>query len=248
MSGKITAESVDWKQVASRFLDERYTSEAAVAEVKDWFSRHAGGPLTLPGFLQPDLAADLATALRRFGSWSRYTTAFEGRTRMVEIDSGQWATHPTRAARHYLARPLVETLDSPSTPGVDRAALSRFLGFAVTGGYLLSWLSAITDCPVEPRTSFEFSCYGQGDMITEHDDLLPGRILAANCYLDDAYACEQGGQLHFRDEQGREYTVDPVFNSFTLIPIRPGCVHWVEPYLSVGRGRFTANFQIHSEY
>jgi hypothetical protein len=248
MPTKITPQTSDWKPVAARFLNQRYLSPPMLDQLQAWYAATEGGPLTLADFLQPQVATGLATALRRFASWSRYATIFEGHVRMAEIEPERWPSHPDRAARQYLARPLVETLDSPATSAADRRALGNFLGFAVTGGYLLSWLSTIVGRPLEPRTSFEFACYGPGDSITEHDDLLPGRILAANCYLDDSYLADHGGQLHYRDEHGREYRVDPEFNSFTLIPIRTGCVHWVSPYRGSHLGRFTANFQIHTDY
>ncbi len=248
MPAKITPNASDWQPTASRFLDARHLSPEAIERLRKWFAAGSGGPFTLRNFMVPDVARDLCTALRRFASWSRYATVYDGHIRMVEIDPSEWPTHPDRAARQYLARPLVETLDSPSTSDADRLAFTRFLGFAVTGRYLLSWLSSIVGQPLEPRTSFEFACYGPGDMIAPHDDLLPGRILAANCYLDDTYLPLHGGQLCFRDEQRRDYQVDPEFNSFTLIPIRTGCVHWVQPYTGPALGRFTANFQVHTEY
>ncbi|MFP8883830.1 2OG-Fe(II) oxygenase [Streptomyces mangrovi] len=245
---KIDGSGDGWLNTAGRFISQEYLEPKIRQELHDWFQEGSGGPRTLPGFLEEGFARTLGRCLRGLPHWQRYASVYEGDVRTNEVTEEEWEAHPTKAARHFLLRPLLEAVDSPEVAENERKALGQFLGFAVTGPTLLSWVSSVVGHPLEPRTSFEFTRYGPGDQITPHHDLLPGRVLAVNFYLDEHYDGSTGGRLWYRDADGRDHVTAPEFNSFTMIPIRTGCTHWVEPWNGNEPGRYTANLQIHREY
>ncbi|MGC4804657.1 2OG-Fe(II) oxygenase [Micromonospora sp. DT233] len=245
---KIDATMDNWRRTATRFISQPYLTAERGEELNEWYRSGTGGPLTLPDFLDEEFARSLGRALREHPYWRRHTTAYDGDLRSYDVPERDWADNPARAARHYQLQPLVQALEAPEVPAELRAVLKRFVAFAITGPYLLSWVSSVIGESLEQRTSFEFTRYGPGDQITPHHDLLPGRVLAANFYLDELYHPSAGGRLWFRAADGTEHVATPTFNSLTLIPIRVGCVHWVEPYTAEIPGRYTANLQIHRDY
>ncbi|MGW5781955.1 2OG-Fe(II) oxygenase [Streptomyces sp. NPDC003863] len=245
---KVGAMSESSLHIVRRFVNPEYLEPEARAELHTWHKQGAGGPRTLPDFLRPDFATALGDALRALPYWVRYASVYEGDVRTREVAEEEWDGHPDRAARHYLIRPMLAAVESPDVAEEHRTVLRQFLAFVVTGPHFLSWVASVVGDSLEPRTSFEFTRYGTGDHITPHHDLIPGRVLAANFYLDSRYTDTAGGRLWFRDADGRDHVTEPEFNSFTMIPIRDGCRHWVEPYTGAEPGRYTANLQIHREY
>ncbi|WNO67452.1 2OG-Fe(II) oxygenase [Streptomyces sp. AM2-3-1] len=245
---KIGAMGDSSMSIARRFINPTYLEPDARADLHEWYMQGKGGPRTLRNFLSAEFATALGDALRSLPYWVRYASVYEGDVRTREVDEKSWEGHPDKAARHYLIRPMLSAIESPDVPEEHRKVLKQFLAFVVTGPYFLSWVSCVVGDSLEPRTSFEFTRYGTYDHITPHHDLIPGRVLAANFYLDDQYEDSRGGRLWFRDADGEDYATLPEFNSFTMIPIRDGCRHWVEPYTGSEPGRYTANLQIHREY
>ncbi|MFJ9444303.1 2OG-Fe(II) oxygenase [Kitasatospora sp. NPDC101235] len=245
---KVGAMSEPSLRIVRRFVNPVYLEPEVRAELHAWHTKGTGGPRTLPGFLRADFATALGDALCALPYWVRYASVYEGDVRTREVAEEGWEELPDKAARHYLIRPMLAAVESPEVAEEHREVLRQFLAFVVTGTHFLSWVADVVGEPLEPRTSFEFTRYGAGDHITPHHDLIPGRVLAANFYLDSRYTPTAGGRLWFRDADGREHVTLPEFNSFTMIPIRDGCRHWVEPYTGAEPGRYTANLQIHQEY
>jgi hypothetical protein len=228
-----------------QFINAEHLSDEALADLGQWHSQRPWRPRVYRNFLIDDVARAMAAVLRSLPVWSRCATVYSGPLEVEDIDEADWADHPDRAACHFVARPLVDVFQPGAMDPDSQLALKRFLAFAVTRGDLRTWISAGVGFPLEKRVSFELACYGEGDQITAHQDLFEGRVLAVNFYLDESYRKGTGARLGFRNEVGDEFHVDPVFNTFSLIPIDPGCRHWVEPFTGEGMGRYTVSIGQH---
>ncbi|MFP8883827.1 hypothetical protein [Streptomyces mangrovi] len=210
-----------------------------------WFRGEPAEPLIFRDFLREDRARAVAAAIREFDVWSRCATTYHGTEGHAEIAEAEWPDHPDRAARHFVARPLSRVLEPDVLSEERRTALEQFLAFAVVSGPLRAWLSVGAGVELEARTSVEFAAYQASDEIRPHQDLLPGRVMAVNFYLDETYTRGSGARLGYRNEEGEEFFVDPLFNTFSVIPIREKCWHWVEPFQGDGVGRYTVSIGQH---
>ncbi|MFP8883835.1 2OG-Fe(II) oxygenase family protein [Streptomyces mangrovi] len=227
-------------------MNPAHLTDAARKELHDWFRSSPTEPKVFQEFLRPELARSMAEALRCLPVWERHSTAHRTSTETEDIPEEAWDGHPRRAARHFVARALPNALEDGKMEAPHQKALRAFLAFAVMSGGLQSWLEEGIGVEIDrSRNSLEFAAYKVGDSINVHQDLLPGRILAVNFYLDDAYRPSDGARLGYRNEEGREFRVDPLFNSFALIPILPDCHHWVDPYEGATTGRFTVSIGQH---
>ncbi|MGW5781958.1 2OG-Fe(II) oxygenase [Streptomyces sp. NPDC003863] len=206
-----------------------------------WIRSDPAEPLVFRNFLVEDRARAVAEAMRAMDVWSRCATTYHGTQGATEITEAEWAYHPDRAARHFVARPLGRVLEPGALTDASRRAVEQFLAFAVLQGPLSAWLSAGAGIELDGRSTVEFACYSAGDEIRPHQDLLPGRVMAVNFYLDENYQQGTGGRLGYRNEKGEEFFVDPLFNTFSLIPVRENCWHWVEPFQGEGVGRYTVS-------
>ncbi|MGC4804660.1 2OG-Fe(II) oxygenase [Micromonospora sp. DT233] len=228
------------------FVRPEHLYPQALEELADWYHSEPSRPLVIRNFLKDRWALGVADAMRDIDVWSRCATTYHGTQGSAEITDEEWPDHPDRAARHFVARPLTRVFEpGHSLSEAQRAVLEQFLAFAVVSGPLRSWLSAGTGVSLTSRTSVEFASYQAGDEIRPHQDLLPGRVMAVNFYLDEAYQPGTGGRLGYRNERGQEFHVDPLFNSFSIIPIREECWHWVEPFRGAGQGRYTVSIGEH---
>lgn len=227
------------------FISAEYLTDDALAELGHWYSERPWRPRVYHNFLIDDVARSLAGVLRALPVWSRCATVYRGTLETEEISEPDWADHPDRAACHFVGRPLLDVFQPGAMDTASQTALKRFLSFAVTRGDLRTWISAGIGFPLEKRTSVELACYSDGDQIMPHQDLFPDRVLAVNFYLDENYVPGTGARLGFRNEAGDEFHVDPIFNTFSLIPIDPACRHWVEPFTGEGTGRQTVSIGEH---
>ncbi|WP_380282754.1 2OG-Fe(II) oxygenase family protein [Kitasatospora purpeofusca] len=204
-----------------------------MTDLGDWFRARPTEPKVYHDFLRADLARAMGEVMRELPVWERYSAV-----QRHEDDP------PT--AGHFVARSLPACLDEGLLPPGHRKALGTFLSFAVMSGALQAWIQEGIGVRLDPgRSSLELASYRAGDHIEEHQDLLPGRILAVNFYLDETYRPGTGARLGYRNEDGREFFVDPLFNTFALIPILPKSFHWVEPYEEPAMGRFTVSIGQH---
>lgn len=228
-----------------RFISAEHLTGDSLTRVHDWFHGAPRSPLVFRDFLRPEVAEAVGAALRDLPVWSRCVTAFRNAQETVEVDEAGWADRPDRVARHFFARPLLDAFEPGRMDERHQAVLKNFISFAVISDLLRSWLGAGVGFPLEKRTSVELACYEPGDEIRPHQDLIENRVIAVNFYLDRDYRPGTGARLGFRNEEGREFAVDPLFNSFSLIPIEESCHHWVEPFAGEGRGRYTVSIGEH---
>ncbi|WNO67455.1 2OG-Fe(II) oxygenase [Streptomyces sp. AM2-3-1] len=223
----------------AKFVNPQHVE--SMDKLSTWIRSEPAEPLVFRDFLIEDRARAVAKAMRGIDVWSRCATTYHGTQGSAEIPESEWALNPHRAARHFVARPLARVLESGVLPDPGRKAVEQFLAFAVLVGPLRSWLSAGSGLELDGQATVEFACYSAGDEIRPHQDLLPGRVMAVNFYLDEAYEKGTGGRLGYRNETGEEFFVDPLFNTFSLIPVREECWHWVEPFRGEGVGRYTVS-------
>jgi hypothetical protein len=232
-------------RVTSGFIHPDHLTADTLADLGDWYRARPARPKVYRNFLRPAIADGVARALRALPVWDRCATVFQGPLTTGEIPEAEWPDHPDRAACHFIARPLVSALDPGGMDATLQHVLQQFLAFAVLAGPLRTWIGAGIGQQLERRTSVELACYRRGDAISAHQDLYPRRVLAVNFYLDEDYRPGTGGRLGFRNGDGTEFHVDPLFNTFSLIPILPDCHHWVEPFAGEGIGRFTISIGQH---
>lgn len=231
---------------AAGFLAPAHLTEDTLGELHEWFRTTPSRPFVLRDFVEPDAAGAMGAAMRAMPGWRRCVTAFRSETETEDIPEEQWATHPRRAALHYVAREVPAALAEGAMDGGHQAALRRFLAHAALTGTFRHWIAAGTGVPVSSReTSLELASYGQGDQIRPHQDLVPRRVFAVNFYLDETYRPGSGGRLVYRNEEGTEFAVEPLFNTFSMIQIRPEAWHRVEAYDGPARGRFTVSVGLH---
>jgi len=234
------------RRIASAFINPDYCTDETLIDLGNWFRHRPTEPKVYRNFLRPDVANSVAAAMRTLPVWVRYATIIlPGEVRSHELAEETWHTHPDRAACHFVARPLLDALETGAMDAEPQRSLQRFLTFAVLGGPLRTWISTGINVSIERRMSIELAAYRTGDEILPHQDLVSGRILAINFYLDKAYQHGMGARLSYRNEEGTEFFVDPLFNTFSLIPIRDNCYHWVEPFMGNGIGRYTVSIGVH---
>lgn len=246
MNQSTSIADVDFASLAE-LIDSRYLTEQALADLGTWFRGTPTRPMVLRNFLRPEIAEATAAAMGALPVWSRCCTVFADALSTADIPESEWAKHPDRVACHFVARPLLDALEPGAMSRAHQGALKRFITFAVISGQLRSWIGAGIGVPLEKRTSVELAAYGPADQIRPHQDLIPGRIVAVNFYLDPDYRLGTGARLGYRNELNQEFAVDPLFNSFSLIPIGPQCHHWVEPFQDDRRGRYTVSIGEHRE-
>ncbi|WP_078887890.1 2OG-Fe(II) oxygenase [Streptomyces sp. NRRL S-118] len=230
---------------ARRFIDERHLTPAVWQEMREWYTAEPGRPFILRDFLRPEWAGAMDAAMRALPVWSRCATVYTNSRDSREIPEAEWADHPHRAACHFVARPLGEALQNGSITDEHRRTIEQFLAFSVLTDTLRDFITAGVGFPLEPRTSVELAAYRDGDRIRRHQDLFPGRVMAVNFYLDAAHRPGTGGRLGFRNEAGTDELVEPLFNTFSMIPVREECWHWVEPFSGEGTGRYTVSIGQH---
>ncbi|MER6618289.1 2OG-Fe(II) oxygenase [Streptomyces xantholiticus] len=230
---------------ARRFVDERHLTPDTWAAMREWYAAEPGRPFVVRGFLRPEWAQAMHSAMRDLPVWSRCATVYTNARDSAEIQEEEWEGNPNRAARHFVARPLGEALQNGTVPDAHRRTLEQFLAFCVLTDTLRDWISAGVGFPLEPRTSVELAAYRAGDRIRRHQDLFPGRVMAVNFYLDADHEPGTGGRLGFRNEAGHDELVEPYFNTLSMIPVREECWHWVEPYAGTGTGRYTVSIGQH---
>ncbi|MFG3284434.1 2OG-Fe(II) oxygenase [Streptomyces sp. NPDC048111] len=231
---------------AAGFINPEHLTADTLGSLGDWLTRAPSRPFVLRDFVAPRTARAMGAALRALPVWTRCVTAFASDTETEDIPESEWAGHPRRAACHYVARDLPGVLAEGAMESAHQAALRGFLGKALLTDTLRDWIAAGTGISLSSKeTSLELACYGPGDQIRPHQDLVPRRVFAVNFYLDEAHRPDTGGRLVYRNEEDTEFAVEPLFNSFSMIQIRPDAWHRVEPYGGAGRGRFTVSVGLH---
>lgn len=209
--------------------------------LREWYVRTPGEPMLLRGFLREEFAERLDDMMRNLPNWGIHATAATGPNTTEDIAPEDWDDHPSAFARHLVAAPVEAALAPGAMSEVDTETLKTLLKFAVVGDTFRSWLSTGTEVDLARIMSLEIASYRKGDLIPLHQDLLPGRIMAVNLYMDRKYELGTGARLGYRNEDGDEIMTDPEFNSLSMIPIRQECWHWVEPFTGDGIGRYTVS-------
>ncbi|MET7426138.1 2OG-Fe(II) oxygenase [Dactylosporangium sp. NPDC005555] len=223
---------------AAAFINPEYLGVEALRAVQTWFHLPDPQPLPLRDFLRPEVADGISGALRTLPSWVRYAASYHGRLDKQEFWGDDADGAATGGPAQYVIRDVAALLDDPALDAGHRQAIERFLVFTVLSEALRGWLLAGTGLELSRHTGVEFACYRDSDGLAPHQDLVPGRVLAANFYLDPAYRTGHGGRLGFRSGSG-EHFVEPFYNTLSLMRIREDCWHWVEPYRGDGIGRYT---------
>ncbi|MFI1717579.1 hypothetical protein [Streptomyces litmocidini] len=202
-------------------------------------------PVHLDGFLPHEQARALGETVRALPTWEASAVLWNPdrlATRPATPEEWRAAAPEERAAVRDVARGIPALFDDGSRyPAEHRARLSDFFVFAGMGTVLRDLLHRWT-APGSPlTTNVEFARYRHGDTLGEHSDAESDTLFVLNLYLDPAYGADDGGVLGFRDEEGREHLMPPRFNSLSVMPIRPGCVHWVTPWRADRVGRHTVS-------
>lgn len=222
-------------------INPEYRSEGFARDLADWYRQVPAEPMHLRDFLKQDFAERMDAMMRDLPIWTTYATAATGPHTMEDVDPSEWDAHPRAFARHLVATPLEDALVPGRMSDLAADTLKTFLAFAVVGDAFRGWLSGGIARPLSQILSLELAAYRAGDLISIHQDLLPGRIMAVNFYLDRSYVPGTGGRLGYRNEIDREFMTEPLFNSLSMIPIREECWHWVERFTGEGVGRFTVS-------
>lgn len=208
-------------------------------------TRKPARPVHLDGFLPPDQAARLAAALGAMPDWARSPVLWDEdhrETTPVTLDEFHAAPPRRRAAVRQVARSIPALFDDDSPyPAPHRESLSDFFVFAGMGPVLVELLGRWVAPGSPVTTNVEFARYGTDDYLGEHSDTDSDTLFVLNLYLDEAYRESDGGVLGFRNEKGEETLMPPRYNSLSVMPIRPGCVHWVTPWRRAGVGRHTVS-------
>lgn len=231
---------------AARYVAPEHLTHAAVDRMRDWYRSDRPRPLALRDFLRPELARSLGDALRAIPTWSRHAAIYQGRSQKTEfweeVEPGLDLT-----ATQFVVRDIKALLDEGVMDLPHQRALEQFLLFSVLSDGLRDWLKAGTGLDLRKQTLMEFAAYRASDGLGAHQDLVPGRVLAVNFYLDQDYRPDQGGRLGFRNGSDEEFHVPPVFNSISVFPVREDCWHWVEPFRGDAVGRYTIAIGQHLE-
>jgi 2OG-Fe(II) oxygenase superfamily len=235
-----SAESVvaEWLQ----WMDSRYLQAPMLAELRERFAARPHQPLLLTSFLTPDRAAGLAVALQSLRGWERVHAVLDEDDRLRELPADEWRRRPAqeRWSAQELARPVTQLVeDEKRLDKRGREELAALFGFVIIGPAFRTWLGQVVGTPLGHRVSCELVRYRRGDFIARHTDTHDTRIVGLNLYLDQSYQPADGGQLGYANERRDEFSVEPAFNSLSLIPIDPKCCHWVAPWKANRPGRET---------
>ncbi|MEU2771198.1 MULTISPECIES: 2OG-Fe(II) oxygenase [Streptomyces] len=202
-------------------------------------------PVHLDGFLPRDEAARLASAVRTMPDWTRSPVVWDEEyreTTPVTLDEFHAAPPRRRAAVRQVAQDIPALFDEGSPyPARHRESLSDFFVFAGMGPVLVELLGRWLAPGSPVTTNVEFARYGTDDYLGEHSDTDSDTLFVLNLYLDEAYRDSDGGVLGFRNEKGEKTLMHPRYNSLSVMPIRPGCVHWVTPWRRADVGRHTVS-------
>ncbi|MFC9590108.1 hypothetical protein ACFTUC_10080 [Streptomyces sp. NPDC056944] len=202
-------------------------------------------PVHLDGFLPERQARALGETVRAMPTWETSAVLWNTdrrATRPATPEEWRAAAPGERAAVRDVARDIPALFDDGSRyPAEHRARLSDFFVFAGMGTVLRDLLDRWTSPGGPLTTNVEFARYRYGDTLGEHSDAESDTRFVLNLYLDPSYRAGDGGVLGFRDEEGREHLMPPRFNSLSVMPIRPGCVHWVTPWRADRVGRHTVS-------
>ncbi|MGW5215284.1 hypothetical protein ACWEQO_29855 [Streptomyces sp. NPDC004051] len=216
-----------------------------LAALGELLTRTPARPVHLDGFLPPDQADRLAAALRAMPHWALSPVLWDDalrETTPVTMEEFRNAPPRLQAARRQVAQDIPALFDDGSSySALHRKSLSDFFVFAGMGPVLVDLLAQWV-APGNPvTTNVEFARYGRDDYLGEHSDTDSDTLFVLNLYLDEAYEESDGSVLGFRNEEGEEFLMPPRYNSLSVMPIRPGCVHWVTPWHRDSAGRHTAS-------
>jgi hypothetical protein len=232
---------------AAQYIAPHYLRPETLAEIRAWYLDGNPRPLPLPGFLVPEFARDLGAVLRAVPTYSRHAAIYHGQLDKTEFWDAEADADRRVTIAQYVVKNIGALLDEGTMEPGRQRVLERFFTFVVLSDIFRTWLFTGTGLRLRKRTVMEMACYRQSDGLNPHQDLVPGRVLAANFYLDEKYVPEHGGRLGFRNGAGTEYRVEPQFNTLSLMPIREDCWHWVEPFEAPEVGRFTIAVAEHQE-
>ncbi|MBT2450998.1 2OG-Fe(II) oxygenase [Streptomyces sp. ISL-43] len=216
-----------------------------LAELGALLSRQPARPVQLPEFLPGEQALRLSETVQAMPTWRSSPVVWNpGRHSTRGVSADEWDATPAelRAAVRDVAQDVPALFDEGSGyPAEYRSLLADLFVFACMGPELRALLDAWV-APGKPlRTNMEFARYGHGDRLGEHSDAESDTLFVLNLYLDPRYREADGGVLGFRNEDGEEFAMPPRFNSVSVMPIRPGCVHWVSPWRVARPGRHTVS-------
>lgn len=224
----------------AHWINEPYLSESAISSVRQSFRARPRRPVILKNFLVPHKAQYLATAFEQISAWEHAHSVLDENDQLITIDRSEWEMLPEakRWSRQGIAAPLSRLLNDDDAPA-SRATLRHFALFTITTPALRSWLASVIGVELDQQVTCELVRYGPGDFITAHADTHDPRIIGVNFYLGALWKPEDGGQLGYRNENGEVFSLDPEFNSLSIIPIHQHCVHWVSEWRSSSPGRYT---------
>lgn len=219
---------------------ERWLSpsiEGSVLALTRWFTARPRSIATIADVLPARTAAAIRDALVGHPHWVTSRHLHGSATGTLEVGSDEWnaTPAPARFSAHDIIRPL-NALVQGDMPLVQQHALIGFAHAALLGSELRLLLQSITGMTLDPRASCELTRYQRTHFIAPHSDHFDQRPLGVVFHFDDCTA-DDGGVLHFQNEEGVVSQHIPRFNSATLIPVDPACNHWVTPWDRATAGR-----------
>jgi|SRR5665213_3162002 len=218
------------------------------SEVRDSLSQavsvdqHA---VVLPDFFPTDVALELSKVFARLPWQQSFALFNEGTTRIVDETEFRSASEIERFSCSDIVRFTPEVFDQDGLPDIQRRNLERFLVWAVQGQGLRTWIGQALDIDLSGKVSFEFCRYREGGFLSSHADNFGGRLFGLCLYLDQKWVPADGGYLGHKDPNGRTTSLDPKFNSLSLIPIGNGHFHWVDRWFASRPGRHSFSLGLH---
>lgn len=238
----MSTSTLTYRELWGQWIDQRYIAEETMGGARVWHASRPDRPLVLPGFLRPERAAQLAAVVRSISFWQHVFTVMEPDGSVRDVTNADWASAPEEVRWNHqeIARPFEAFIDPQGPLSVSqRDVIREFFTFAFVGPSFRSWLGSILGVELQQKVSCEVVRYQPTDYLPEHSDTHDDRIVGVNLYLGAGWAEGDGGELGFRNESGAVSTVAPLFNGLSILPIREGCVHWVEPWRRGQPGRET---------
>ena len=224
------------------YLDPRLLEPEGIAQVADqWRAADRRESVVIPSFFQEEVATRLARILADAPIWERVAYVYDGPTSQREVEVEGWEKRADRMSRQWLGRGLTTYLTDSASSAEDRSQLTGFIHLAVTSGILRGWVSQVLQLPLKRVGSLELAAYGEGDEIMRHHDRVGTKTAVLNIYLDPDYQRGDGGRTVLEKGDGSTTDIFPDYNTAVLMPIGDDLHHWVCPWESERRGRYTLN-------
>lgn len=230
--------------------------QLSISDVRRLLDR--GGPVQVPGFLEPEMARSLLACLDEEVPWTlAIHDQQQDQSRTIPVDEYQAMDETERRAlldrvaresvdRYgfaYESFQMIKAYKEQSHPGLLLHRVTEFLNAEP----FLKIARAMTGLEGIERVSAQATCFRPGHFLRMHTDAQSneGRLAAYVINLTPAWQADCGGLLHFVDGNNQvESVFFPRFNSLSLFKVpRWHFVSQVTPYANHPRYAITGWFQ-----